>query len=255
VGKNNNAILLLGLFILAFMSMSLTTDNYLIPKHVSRKLKRDAARIAIRMEARGEDLSLQKVEISSEKANTIYGLLTNIFEIGNTESVRVFDCNIRAATNIAIDKFWIIYDKEASWATSLKNGVYEADGKVGELLEDYDLFITGKKNWNEKENIITIESAKLYNMMALAEKFKGKIGIVDVVTRNSEMKPDSDIEVSFTEGYWNVSFIKKWSSLRNAKSHSWLFRIKESTQKVEFVEEFGDDVPDWMSCQLLAATN
>ncbi|MGK0388987.1 MAG: hypothetical protein ACI94Y_001721 [Maribacter sp.] len=253
--RKTNAISLLGLFVLASMLMSLDTVDYFIPKHVSRKLKRDAARIAIRMEARGEDLSLQKVEISSTKANAIYGLLTNIYEMGNIKSVRVFDCNIRAATNIAIDKFWIIYDKDASWAKSLNNGVYEADGKVGELFEDYDLFITEKKNWNERENIITIESAKLYNMMALAEKFKEKAGIVDVITQNSEMKPDSDIEVSFTEGYWNVSFVKKWSSLKNAKSHTWLFRIKKSTQKVEFVEEFGNDVPDWMSCQLLAGTN
>lgn len=253
--RKTNAISLLCLFVLASMLMSLDTIDDLIPKNVSRKLKRDAARIAIRMEARGEDLSLQNVEIPSTKATAIYGLLVNIFEMGNTESVRVFDCNIRAATNIAIDKFWIIYDKDASWATSLNNGVYEADGKVGELLEDYDLFITEKKNWNERQNIITIESAELYNMMALAEKFKGKEGIVDVVTQNSEMKPDSDIEVSFTEGYWNVSFVKKWSSLRNTKSHTWLFRIKESTKKVEFVEEFGDDVPDWMSCQLLAGRN
>lgn len=235
--------------------MSWSTKDYLIPKNTSRKLKRDAARIAIRMEARGEDLSLQKVEIPSKKASAIYGLLTNIFEYGNAESTRVFDCNIRAATDIAIDKLWIIYDKDASWAKSLNNGVYEADGKVGELLEDYDLFITKKKNWNERQNIITIEAARLYNMMALAEKFKGLEGIVDVVTRNAEIKPDSDIEVSFTEGYWNISFVKKWSSLRNVKSHTWMFRIKESTQKVEFVEEFGDDIPDWMSCQLLVDRN
>lgn len=230
-----------------------SVPSFEIPKHVSRKLKRDAARLAIRMESRGEDLSLQRIEIPQNKANLIYNILASIYISGEEEATTVFDCNIRAATDIAIDKFWIIYEKDASWASALNDGVYEADGDVGDMMGEYELFITEKKAWNESQNIITIESAKLYNILALSQKFQGEDGIVDIVTHNSDMKPDSDIEITFRDELWNVSFIKKWSSLKDTKSHSWLFKIKESVTDAEFEKESGDDMPDWMRCQLISA--
>lgn len=237
-----------------FMSFDLNPSGFEseIPKHISRKLKRDAARLAIRMESQGEELSLQSIEIPQKKANTIYNLLAGIYDSGIGEASTVFDCNIRAATDIAIDKFWIIYEKDASWANSLSEGIYEADGDIGDLMDDYELFITEKKVWNESQNIITIESAKLYNMIALVQKFQGEEGIIDVVTNNSDMKPDSDIRVSFREESWNISFIKKWSSMGDTKSHSWTFKLNESGGDIKFVEAKGDEMPDWMRCQMIA---
>ncbi len=217
---------------------------------MARKLKRDAARVAIRLEAQGDDLALQSIEIPQKKARLVYDLLVNIYESGLNEANTVYDCNIRAATDIAIDKFWIIYDRDAAWAASLNDGVYEADGAIGDLMDDYDLFITKKKTWNEDQDIITVESAILYNMNALVQKFEGKSGVVDIVTYNSDMKPDSDIDIEYRNEHWNISFTKKWSSLRDTKSHSWNFNVSESSMKASFDGETGDQMPDWMRCQL-----
>lgn len=213
-------------------------------------MKKDAARLAVRMEGEGKELSEQNIEISEEKAKLAYNILKGVYESGYTEASKVFDCNIRAASDIAIDKFWIVYDKKASWSPVFQDELYHASGNIGDLLDEYELIITEKKAWTEMEEIITVESRQLYNMKVLIEEFKGAEGILDIFTRNSEIKPDSDIQISFSDEKWNIAFIKKWSSLKDSKSHRWMFEVNESDFKAKFKGESGDIIPDWMSCEL-----
>lgn len=232
------------------MSMSQETIDYSIPKHIARKLKRDAARLAIRMEADSPTSPYSEIEIPQDKAKTIFNLLEGIYDSGYSEATMVFDCNIRAATDIAIDRFWIIYEKDIDWAASFNYGEYEAEGAMGDLLDEYELLVTEKKSWNESQDIITIESTQLYNMLALVKEFEGLDGVLDIVTHNSDMKPDSDIELTYNDKIWTVSFIKKWSSLKDTKTHTWSFEVHGSTLKTEFKGETGDIIPEWMRCEL-----
>ncbi len=234
------------------MAMGVGIQQKDIPKHIERKLKRDATRLAIRLEAQGEDLSLQKIEISQKKTKEIYNLLVSIYQSDLPEAATVFNCNIRAATSIAIDKFWVVYDKNADWANALLDDVYEVEGKVSDLIDEYDLFITDKKTWDDSHDMLTIESTTLYNIEALAQKFQGIDGIHKIITNNLDMAPDSDIDLSFKNGNWHISFIRKWSSLQDKKSHSWNFLIDQEG-KVNLVDEKGDELPMWMQCELLLA--
>lgn len=234
-----------------FMSMNIEYSDLSIPKHIARKLKIDAARLSIRMEWEGVKVSEQNVEISSKKANLIYNVLVAVYESGSSEAQRVMDCNIRASSDIAIDRFWIVYEKNVSWAPESHNDEnYEASGNIGDLLDEYDLVITKKKRWNDLHEIITIESRQLYNIKALIEKFKGEEGVQDVFPKNSDLKADSDIEISLKDGEWYVSYIKKWSSLKDSRSHKWEFEVNQSNYKSKFLGESGDIIPDWMSCEL-----
>ncbi len=216
------------------------------PKHIERKLKRDAARLAIRMDARGEDPAFLQVNVPEQKAKEIYAVLLDIYNSGLPEANEIFNCNLRVATDISIDKFWIIYDKEAEWADALAEGVFEVDGEMEDLLDEYDLFITDKKSWDEKNDMITIESAKLYNMAALAQKFQGLQGVSKIHTHDPDVTPDFDIAIRNESGKWKVSFTRFWSSLENTKFHKWIFEVSD---KVEFISESGDEFPDWMKCR------
>ncbi len=219
------------------------------PKHVERKLKRDAARLAIRMDAQGEDPAFLQVQVPQKKAAQIYQLLLDIYNSELSEADEVFNCNLRVATDIPIDKFWIIYNKETEWASDLADGIFEVDGDLDDLLEEYDLFITDKKSWDEENDMITIESAKLYNMAALAQKFEAIEGVFKIHTHDPDISPDFDIEISNNNDEWNISFTRYWSSLQNTKSHKWIFKV---TDTVTFISESGDEFPDWMKCQLIS---
>ncbi len=228
-----------------------------IPKNMERKLRKDAARIAIRMESQGDELVMQSVEIPKKKSSLIYDILATIYLSDISEARRVFDCNVRASSDIAIDKFWIVYRKDADWAELLGEGVSEAEGEVGDLMEDYELFITKKRNWDSEHDIITIESAQLYNIAALSNKFMGIEGVEEVKVNNSTNALDTksdDIQLNRSENKWMMKFIRNWSEIGGTtKSHTWSFAIEQELSSVEFKGEEGDDFPDWMRCQVYSS--
>lgn len=248
----NRYLPILTLLLMSWVMMSFGQQS--VPNHIRRKLKRDAARLAIRMDAQGSDLSLQRIAIPTREANFIYDLLIDVYNSDLDESNKVFDCNIRAATDVSIDKFWIIYDKNVAWASDIEDGIFDASGEMGDLLDEYDLFITNKNIWKEGQNILTIEAAKLYNIEALVQKFQHIEGLLDIVTHNTDSKPDSDIKISKIANEWRVSFEKKWTSIQGQRSHVWTFKINDQSKKVKFVTETGDDIPEWMQCQILVAS-
>ncbi len=215
------------------------------PKHIVRKLKRDAARLAIRLNAQGDDPALLQIQVPEKKAQEIFEILLSIYNSKLKEADTVFNANLRVATDIPIDKFWIIYNRNAEWASDLAEGVSEVTGEMDDLLEEYDLFITDKKSWDEQNDMITIESAKLYNMSALAQKFGHLDGVDKIHTHDPDVSPDFDIDLNNKNGVWTVSFTRYWSSLQNTKSYKWTFKVT-SEKAVEFVSSSGDEIPDWM---------
>ncbi len=217
-----------------------------VPKYIERKLKRDAARLAIRMIAQGEDLSLIQVEVPKKEAKEIYDVLVSIYNSKLDKAEEIFNIDMRVATNIPIDKFWLIYEKDADWASELKNGETEVSGDIEDLIDEYDLFISDPKNWDEEHGVITINSVSLYNMTALAQKFTSISGVSQIHTHDPDIAPDFDIDIKKTGNVWEVSFTETWSSINGPKSHTWKFNVtSDASNKVEFLEEFGDDPPLW----------
>jgi len=84
----NNTTHTLGLIIFLICSMfiseanaqeavvTLTRDD--IPRRLLRKFKRDAARLALRMEADKEDLRYQNIDIPRGNVESIFKVLTNV---------------------------------------------------------------------------------------------------------------------------------------------------------------------------------
>ena len=52
-----------------------------IPANVARKIRRDAARLALRIEGEKEDLRYQSVGIPKDRLNGIYNILSNIYNL------------------------------------------------------------------------------------------------------------------------------------------------------------------------------
>ena len=64
-----------------------------IPKKLVRKFRRDAARLALRMESKKEDLRYQNVVIPKDNIEGIYNILTNIYQ--NDETAKsIANCNV-----------------------------------------------------------------------------------------------------------------------------------------------------------------
>ncbi len=246
-------LLILAGFILVKPSSAFSQTE--IPRHVKNKLKRDAARLSIRMDAGSDDPSMMDIGISVRQSEMIYGILKSIYLSDSPEAKRVNDCRIGVAANIPIERFELVYDKDTDWAASLNDGIFEVEsGEVADLIDDYDLVITENYNWDGEHGVIILESPKLYNIAALAQKFLGLPGVHEVNYGDDKKAKDEDIIFSRVEGGWEITFEKQWDQIiKTPKAHTWVFRFMEGDSTVNFIQETGDDLPDWMGCQLITS--
>ncbi|MFT5168244.1 MAG: hypothetical protein ACI8P3_003485, partial [Saprospiraceae bacterium] len=90
-----------------------------IPKKLTRKFKRDAARLALRMESKKEDLRYLNIVIPRDNIENIYDMLTNIY-VGNEVAKSIAECNVHTFPNPSIDHLVIIFDRDIEWAAPLR---------------------------------------------------------------------------------------------------------------------------------------
>ncbi|MEM9820935.1 MAG: hypothetical protein AAF985_07675, partial [Bacteroidota bacterium] len=120
-----------------------------IPKRLVRKFRRDAARLALRLESKNEDLRYQNIIIPKDNIENIYDVLTNIY-VNNETAQSISKCNVHTFPNPSIDHLVIVFDRDADWTSPLHEGISETDSdEINELLEDYDLIIEKHVQWND----------------------------------------------------------------------------------------------------------
>ena len=186
--------MLLACCLLALQSFSQNNDKLLasrnftskpttqksLSKKLERKFKRDAARLALRMEADREDLRYQNIIIPPGNIKSIFEALKNVYEKDETAQ-SIAECNVHTFPNPSIDHFKVIFDKNVEWATPLRQGISETNSdEINDLLDEYNLVISKHVQWNGTQDAITIRSKSPLNMAALANEFYNVEGVVEI---------------------------------------------------------------------------
>ncbi len=230
--------------------------NAAVPDKLVRKYKRDAARLALRLEAGPEDLRFSTIDIPYEKIESIFELLKSIYLSGETGK-SIARCNVHTFPNPSIDQLKIIYSKDAEWANLLNEGIAETTSEeFNDLLDQYDLVIENQKQWTDEEDVIVIRAAEPINMAALANEFYNIEGITEVDLGIPEVK-GNDIEIEQTSDGWDVTYyLTIGSSLLDTtrKQHVWKYQISDEGE-VTFISEDGEPIPDWMKCENTPVSN
>lgn len=222
-----------------------------IPKKLTRKFRRDAARLALRIESKKEDLRYQNVVIPKDNIEGIYSILTAIYLNGETAK-SIANCNVHTFPNPSIDHLILIFDRNVEWAKPLREGISETSSfEINDLLDEYDLIIEKHVQWNDSQDAITIRSKEPLNMAALANEFYNIEGVSAIDLGIPEIG-GNDINLKRINNGWEVEYILRFGSYINGKGkiHIWKYRALDNGT-VEFVSEGGDPVPEWMKCEYI----
>ncbi len=242
---------LVGLLVLFLLSAPLSQAQAQEEVHVSRnldrKLKRDAARLALRLND-GEDLRFQAIRIPQRDMDDLYTALLAMYKAD--EGVRaVFRCNVHTRPDPSIDHMLIKFDKTIDWAAPLREGRHETTSiTLNDLLYEHDLIIEKHIQWDDTRDAIAIRSKKPLNMASLANEFHNIEGVSEI---DLGLAKDSgnDITAMRTSTGWRFNFALSFGSLaeKGEKTHNWQYEVAEGGL-VRKISEGGDPVPDWMRC-------
>ncbi len=221
-----------------------------VPASIDRQFKRDAARMALRLDTDKEDARYLPVAISRDNINSLYKALTNIY-INDETGKSIARCNIHTFPNPSIDHVVIIYKRSADWAAPLSQGVSETTNKeFNRLLDQYDLAIEKHVQWNDTQDALTLRSKEPLNMAALAGQFDNIAGVVQVDLSLPKFG-GNDIKAKRISGGWEIDFIYSFSATAgsNGKQHVWKFKALDNGQ-VTLLKEVGEPLPTWMKCDV-----
>jgi len=222
-----------------------------LPKTLERKLKRDAARLALRIEAKKEELRYQNILIPRGNMESIYTVLSNIY-LHDETAQSIAKCNVHTFPNPSIDHIVIIFERDIEWAAPLLDGISETDSEeINTLLEEYDLIIEKHVQWNDTEDAITVRSKAPLNMAALANEFYNVEG-VQSVDLGIPTIGGNDISITREVDGWEVQYMLRFGSYISGegKVHLWKYKVMDNGT-VKFISESGDPIPEWMRCNFL----
>ncbi len=226
-----------------------------IPQAIARKLKRDAARLALRVESEKEDLKYMNVQIPQDRLNGIYNLLAAIYVSGEVGK-SIERCNVHTFPNPSIDHIVLIFDKNISWAAPLRNGITETDNKtINKLLNTYDLVIEKYVQWNDKQDAVTIRSKDALNMAALANEFESIEGVAEIDLGLPKVG-GNDIRMKRIATGWEIDYVLKFGTYGEGggKEHIWKYQANDKAE-VNFISEGGEPIPAWMKCETTELAN
>lgn len=221
-----------------------------VPKHIDRKFRRDAARLALRLEGEKDEYRFLNVQIPKSNTNEIYRALINVYK-NSTTAQALANCNIHTFPNPSIENFTVVFNKNISWASPLRQGINETlNPKINQLLQTHQLIIDKHVQWNEKQDAITIRSKEPLNVAAIANEFYNIEG-VESVDLGIPKIGGNDISLRRIGNGWEIEFVLIFGEYisNKGKSHRWIFSAMDDGS-VRFIKETGDPVPDWMRCYL-----
>lgn len=221
-----------------------------LPKHIDRKYRRDAARLALRLEGQLDDYRYLGAEIPPSNVEMIYNALKNIYEKDKTAR-SLTECNIHTFPDPAIEQLVVVFDKNQTWAKTIRQRTGDDNNQaVHNILQKYNLAIKKQYQWNAEQEAITIRSRKPLNMASVANEFYNIDGIAEIDLGIPDVK-GNDISVERTSEGWEFQFELLFGNYLtgDGQSHRWKYLVTDK-QEVKFLMEEGDLVPDWMRCLL-----
>jgi len=232
---------------------SIETDgkNEVLPKRLERKYKRDAARLALRMEASEDELRYGNIMIPRENIESIFNILSSVYFSDETAK-SIARCNVHTFPNPSIDHCKIIFDRNVDWAEPLREGITETNSdEINDLLDEYDLIIETHERWTDDQDVIVIRSKEPINMAAISNEFYNVEGVVEVDLGIPEIG-GNDINISRLDGGWQIVYtltIGGAYSKEGSKKHVWTYKALDNGV-ITFISEIGDPIPAWMKCDL-----
>lgn len=224
-------------------------DELRVSRNLERKLKRDAARLALRI-GEGEDLRFQSVHIPPRDMTSLYDALLAMYKAD--EGVRaIFRCNVHTRPDPSIDHMLVIFDRDTEWARPLRQGRHETESvTINELLYDHDLIIEKHLQWDDARDAISIRSKRPLNMASLANEFYNVEGVQEIDLGIAK-GVGNDITAQRMARGWRFTFELSFGSLSDAANeiHTWRYEITDDGA-VAMVGESGEPVPEWMRCSL-----
>ena len=251
----------LALLIFSFLSTPFTATSSAFPgggqpthtestvsKYIQKKYYKDAVRLALRLNADNKNYNALDTEIPTEQVESIYQSLLAIHQSSAPNASVVTQLHkVHTFPTPSVDRFYLVYEKKASWAKPLRLGATETGSeKINKLLKKYGLVIDRNSEWDEEHNSLYIRATEPLNITPLANDFKKIDGVVLVDLLQPE-GDGNDIEIEATENGWSIDYIIKFDSCINEcqKRHYWTFEVNQQGDVI-FIGEFGDDLPEWM---------
>jgi hypothetical protein len=244
--KKNTVHLLWAILFASFAATSVNAQaKPPIPSSLDRQFKRDAARLALRLDAEKEDIRYLPIAISRDNINGLYKALCYIYQ--NEEAGKALaKCNVHTFPNPSIDHLVVIYKKNVDWAAPLRQGITETNNKeLNQLLDKYDLAIERSMQWNDTQDAITLRSKEPLNMAALADKFRDIQGVVQTDLGSTKLG-GNDIKAKRIGGGWEIDYVL---SINASQQHTWKFKALDNGQ-VTLLKESGEPLPAWMRCDM-----
>ena len=232
----------------AMSSLALNAERTEIPKALTRKFKRDASRLALRMQSTNEELRYQSIIIPPDNIENIYNILTNIY-VKDERAKSIAQCNIHTFPNPSIDHIVVMFERDIDWAEPLRDGVSETESQeINDLLDDYDLVIEKHVQWDDLRDAITIRSKEPLNMAAIANEFYNVEGVHEIDLGIPKIS-GNDININRIENGWEVQFVHIFGSYISGegKVHIWKYNVLDNGEVI-FVSESGEPLPEWMRC-------
>ena len=221
-----------------------------VPKHIDRKYRKDAARLALRLEAQYEDFRYLSTEIPPQNIKMIFSSLKNIY-MHDATAKTLADCNIHTFPDPAIERLVVIFEEGKIWndasLASMNSTEYQTFNQV---LLKYDLVIEKHFQWNGEQDAVTIRSRKPLNMAAIADQLTNIEGVESIDMGIPKTK-GNDIQLTRKDNGWEVEFVLLFGNhlMGDGQSHIWKYFAGDDGT-VQFVEESGDPVPEWMRCKI-----
>ena len=219
-----------------------------VPKRLERKFRRDAARLALRLEAEKEDLRYLSISIPQENVQMIFSMLSKIY-LEDETAKSIAKCNIHTFPNPSIDQFVIIYERDIEWAEPLLDGINETDSdEFNDLLDEYELIIDKHVSWNDTQDAITIRSKEPMNMAALSNEFYNIEGVEEIDFGVPKVV-GNDIVLNRIATGWQIQYLLRFGAFGSGggKRHVWTYEASDDGA-IKFIEEEGEPIPLWMRC-------
>lgn len=216
-----------------------------VPTSIDRQFRRDAARLALRLDSEKDDVRYLPVGINRDNLMGLYRALCNIYTQDETGK-SIARCNVHTFPNPSIDHLVIIYRRNVDWAAPLSKGITETTNRdLNKLLDQYDLAIERHVQWNDTQDAITLRSKEPLNMAAISERFRDIPGVMQIDLGQAKFS-GNDIRAKRIGGGWEIEFVL---AIGVNQQHSWKFKALDNSQ-VSLLKESGNPMPSWMKCNI-----
>jgi hypothetical protein len=247
-----NTVKYMFLALLFCFASSFKADRFMpepeVPSEVARKFKRDAARLALRLQMDEENLRYLPIQINNDKPEKIYKALCNIYT-QTEQGKRLVKCDVHTFPDPSIDHMVIIYEKWADWAAPLQKGLMQTNStQFNDLVRKHHLVLDRHMQWTEQYNAITLRAKEPLNMSALANEFSQIPGVQEIDLGVPKSK-GNDITLRRSRDGWDFDFVLRFGSASRGESHTWSFSVTDAG-KTKSTGDSGAPVPTWLKCAL-----